>query len=60
LIKKLDHIEGITTLEDLGKEIPGFEYCQRKLGQDNRNAKVLAGKYNEFADFLEGDIKDDN
>jgi hypothetical protein len=59
LTKKLDHIEGITTLEDLGKEIPGFEYCQRKLGPDNRNTKVLAGKYDEFADFLEGGIKDD-
>ena len=56
LTKKLDHIEGITTLEDLGKEIPGFQYCQRKLGPNNRNTKVLAGNRNEFVDFLEGQI----
>jgi hypothetical protein len=56
LTKKLDHIEGITTLEDLGKEIPGFEYCQRKLGPDNKNTKVLAGKRVDFVDFLEGQI----
>ena len=60
LTKKLDHIEGITTLEDLGKEIPGFEYCQRKLGPDNRNTKVLAGKQEDFAKFLEGEIGDDH
>ena len=54
LTKKLDHIEGITTLEDLGKEIPGFEYCQRKLGPDNKNTKVLAGKHEDFVKFLEG------
>jgi hypothetical protein len=59
LTKKLDHIEGITTLEDLGKEIPGFEYCQRRLGPDNRNTKVLAGKQVDFAKFLEGKIEDD-
>lgn len=59
LTKKLDHIEGITTLEDLGKEIPGFEYCQRKLGPDNRNTKVLAGKRMDFVKFLEANIEDD-
>jgi hypothetical protein len=59
LTRKLDHIEGITTLEDLGKEIPGFDYCQRKLGPDNRNTKVLAGKRDDFVKFLEGDIEDD-
>jgi Bifunctional DNA primase/polymerase, N-terminal len=59
LTKNLDHIEGITTLEDLGKEIPGFLYCQRKLGPNNRNTKVLAGKRDDLAEFLEGDIEDD-
>ena len=59
LTKKLDHIEGITTLEDLGKEIPGFEYCQRKLGSENRNTKVLAGKRQDFVKFLEGEIGDE-
>ena len=39
--RDLDHLEGVITLEDLGKEIHGFEYCQRKLGLNNRNAKVL-------------------
>jgi hypothetical protein len=58
LTKRLDHIEGITTLEDLGKEIPGFEYCQRKLGSNNKNAKVLAGKREDFVKFLEGNIED--
>ena len=56
LTKKLVHIEGITTLEDLGKEIPGFDYCQRKLGPNNKNTKVLAGKRGDFVDFLEGQI----
>jgi hypothetical protein len=59
LTKKLDHIEGITTLEDLGKEIPGFQHCQRKLGPDKRNTKVLAGKHENFVKFLEGNIEDD-
>jgi hypothetical protein len=58
LTKKLDHIEGITTLEDLGKEVPGFDYCQRKLGPDSRNTKVLAGKREDFVKFLEGNIED--
>jgi hypothetical protein len=60
LTKKLDHIEGITTLEDLGKEIPGFNHCQRKLGPDNKNTKVLAGKRGDFVDFLEGQIGDED
>jgi hypothetical protein len=59
MTRKLGHVEGITTLEDLGKEIPGFVYCQRKLGP-NKNTKVLAGKRHDFTTFLEGDIKDDD
>lgn len=58
LTKRLDHVEGITTLEDLCKEMPGFEYCQRKLGLNNKNTKVLAGKRMDFVMFLEGDIED--
>ena len=59
LTKRRDHIEGVTTLEDLGKEIPGFRYCQRKLGPDKRNTKTLAGKREDFVKFLEGEIEDD-
>jgi hypothetical protein len=59
LTKRQDHIEGITTLEDLGKEIPGFQYCQRKLGPEKRNTKTLAGKREDFVKFLEGEIEDD-
>jgi hypothetical protein len=33
-------------------------HCQRKLGPDNRNTKVLAGKRDDFVKFLEGDIDD--
>ena len=58
LRKQLDNIEGITTLADLGKEIPGFIYCQKKLGRDNRNTKVLAGSRQDFVDFLDGEISD--
>jgi hypothetical protein len=60
LRNKLDHIEGITTLEDLGKEIPSFMYCQRKLGLRNKNTKVLAGKDHDFVNFLEGKIGDED
>ena len=56
LKRSVDHIEGITTLEDLGKEVSGFEYCQRKLGGINR--KVLAGPRTEFVKFLEGEVND--
>ena len=31
LKRSIDHIEGITTMEDLGKEIPGFDYTSRRL-----------------------------
>lgn len=60
LRKKRDNIEGIITLGDLGKEIPNFIYCQRKLGSDNRNAKVIAGRVHDFIDFLEAKIGDEN
>lgn len=55
LKRAIDHIEGITTMEDLGKEIPGFEYTSRKLGA----RRVLAGSRNEFVNFLEGNYDGD-
>jgi hypothetical protein len=58
LKRAIDHIEGITTMEDLGKEIPGFEYTSRKLGGKAR--RVLAGKREDFVSFLEGDSEDEN
>jgi hypothetical protein len=40
LKRTIDHIEGITTMEDLGKELSGFEYTSRKLG--GKAQRVLA------------------
>jgi hypothetical protein len=60
IVRRSDHVEGITKLEDSGKEMPGFEHCQRKWGSNNRNTKVLAGKRHDFITFLEGDIRDDS
>lgn len=57
LKRTIDHIEGITTMEDLGKELSGFEYTSRKLGGKAR--RVLAGKRQDFISFLEGDSDED-
>jgi hypothetical protein len=57
LQRTIDHIEGVTTLEDLGKEMPGFEYTSRKLGGKAR--RVLAGNRNDFVDLLESDANED-
>jgi hypothetical protein len=57
LKRSIDHIEGITTMEDLGKEVPGFEYASRKLGGKAR--RVLSGKREDFVNFLEGDSDED-
>ena len=54
----IDHIEGVTTMEDLGKEIQGFEYTSRKLGGKAR--RVLAGSRNDFVSFLEGKIAEND
>jgi hypothetical protein len=58
LKRAIDHIEGITTMEDLGKEIPGFEYTSRKIGGKAR--RVLAGKCQDFVRFLEGDSDEED
>ena len=58
LKRSIDYIEGITTMEDLGKEIPGFDYTSRRLGGKAR--RVLAGPHKDFVDFLEGKITADD
>jgi hypothetical protein len=58
LRREIDDLEGITTMEDMGKEIPGFEYTSRKLGGKAR--RVLAGTHKDFVDFLEGKITADD
>jgi hypothetical protein len=58
LKRKIDHIEGVTTMEDLGKELPNFEYTSRKLGGKAR--RVLAGSRNDFVNFLEGKIAEND
>jgi hypothetical protein len=58
LKRAVDHIEGVTTMEDLGKELPGFEYTIRKLGGKAR--RVLAGSRHNFVSFLEGEIEEND
>ena len=58
LKSEIDDLEGITTMEDLGKEIPGFECASRKMA--GKSWRVLAGTSKDFIDFLEGKITEDD
>ena len=56
LHRKLEHLEGITTMGDLAKELPGFEYTSKKVNQ--KTMRVLSGSRKDFLAFLEGNIED--
>jgi hypothetical protein len=56
LHKEIEHLEGITTMEDLAKELPGFEYKPKKVNKQTR--RVLSGRRSDFLAFLEGDIEE--
>ena len=53
LHKKAEHLEGVTTMEDLAKELPNFRYIVAKVGP--KPDRVLAGEYKDFVNFLEGE-----
>jgi hypothetical protein len=57
LSNSVGHIEGVTTMQDLAKEIPGFSYIQKKFG--GLNKRVLAGACDSLVEFLEGDIEEE-
>ncbi len=56
LRRKVDHLEGVTTMKDLAKELPGFQYINGKIGP--KSGWILAGKSADFIAFLEGKIED--
>ena len=56
LHRKIDHLEGVTTMQDLVNELPGFEYINGKIGP--KAGWILAGKREDFIAFLEGEIED--
>jgi hypothetical protein len=56
LHRKIDHLEGVTTMQDLAKELPGFQYINGKIGP--KSGWVLAGKRQDFIAFLEGETED--
>ena len=57
LNRKIDHLEGITTMEDLAKELPGFEYINGKIGP--KSGRILAGKRSDFIAFLDAKIEEE-
>ena len=56
LHRKIDHLEGVTTMQDLAKELPDFQYINGKIGP--KSGWVLAGKRQDFIAFLEGETED--
>jgi Bifunctional DNA primase/polymerase, N-terminal len=56
LERQFGHIEGITTLVDLGREIPGFTYDTRWIG--GKTHRVIVGLRKDFVTYTNSALED--